>query len=249
MNESQHHRGPDETGMHFAPGHRTRSQAAVHHRPRHRPAAAFQRGWLGRRGVQRRDLQLPRADPGADRARPRLPHPQRHRGHRARLGSLGRGLRRALSRHVRLRRCGTRSAQTLFLARDRLGVKPLYYAQLPDGMLLFGSELKSLLAHGGLPREIDPRAVEDYFALGYVPEPRTVYASALKLPPAAHPVPAARAAGAPRRAATGTCASPAAIRSRPNPNAVLGHVFAPAPVSVVQGRGLPREQSAVIDAS
>lgn len=74
--------------------------------------------------------------------------------------------------------------QTLFLARDRLGVKPLYYAVLPDGMLIFGSELKALLAHGGLPREIDPYAVEEYFALGYVPEPRTIFAGACKLPPA-----------------------------------------------------------------
>lgn len=73
--------------------------------------------------------------------------------------------------------------QTLFLARDRLGVKPLFYAQLPDGMLLFGSELKSLLSHGSLGREIDPRSVEDYFALGYVPEPRTIFTSALKLAP------------------------------------------------------------------
>jgi asparagine synthase (glutamine-hydrolysing) len=74
--------------------------------------------------------------------------------------------------------------QTLFLARDRLGVKPLHYAQLPDGTWLFGSELKSLLAHGGLRRDIDPRSVEDYFTLGYVPEPRTIFASAHKLPPA-----------------------------------------------------------------
>ncbi len=77
-----------------------------------------------------------------------------------------------------------RNRDTLFLARDRLGVKPLYYALLPDGMLLFGSELKSLLAHGGLARDIDPFAVEEYFALGYVPEPRTIFSGALKLPPA-----------------------------------------------------------------
>ena len=74
--------------------------------------------------------------------------------------------------------------QTLFLARDRLGVKPLYYALLPDGMLVFGSELKALLAHGRLAREIDPCAVEEYFALGYVPEPRTIFTGARKLPPA-----------------------------------------------------------------
>lgn len=76
-----------------------------------------------------------------------------------------------------------RNRQTLFLARDRLGVKPLYYALLPDGQLIFGSELKALLVHPGLTREIDARAVEDYFAYGYVPEPKTIYDSALKLPP------------------------------------------------------------------
>ena len=77
-----------------------------------------------------------------------------------------------------------RNRQTFFLARDRLGVKPMYYALLPDGWLLFGSELKSLLAQGGLKREIDPLAIEDYFALGYVPEPKTIFKQAKKLPPA-----------------------------------------------------------------
>jgi asparagine synthase (glutamine-hydrolysing) len=74
--------------------------------------------------------------------------------------------------------------ETLFLARDRLGVKPLHYALLPDGMLLFGSELKSLLAHGGLARDVDACAVEEYFALGYVAEPRTIFRAARKLSPA-----------------------------------------------------------------
>ena len=80
-----------------------------------------------------------------------------------------------------------RNRETLFLARDRLAVKPLYYALLDDGTLLFGSELKSLLAYqdgrGGLKREIDPLAVEEYFALGYVAEPRCIFRQARKLPP------------------------------------------------------------------
>ena len=76
-----------------------------------------------------------------------------------------------------------RNCETLFLARDRLGVKPLYYAQLDDGLVLFGSELKSLLAHGGVRRDIDPLAVEEYFALGYVAEPRTIFRQAKKLEP------------------------------------------------------------------
>jgi asparagine synthase (glutamine-hydrolysing) len=80
-----------------------------------------------------------------------------------------------------------RNKQTLFMARDRLGVKPLYYALLDDGTLLFGSELKSLLAYqhngGGLKRDIDPQAIEEYFALGYVAEPRTIFRQAKKLSP------------------------------------------------------------------
>ena len=77
-----------------------------------------------------------------------------------------------------------RNKETLFLARDRLGVKPLYYALLPDGQCVFGSELKAVLLHPGVTRNIDPCAVEEYFALGYVAEPRTIYASVQKLPPA-----------------------------------------------------------------
>ena len=75
-------------------------------------------------------------------------------------------------------------SETLFIARDRLAVKPMYYALLPDGQFLFGSELKSILVHGGLARDIDPLAVEEYFALGYVAEPRTIFRQAKKLPPA-----------------------------------------------------------------
>ena len=76
-----------------------------------------------------------------------------------------------------------RNREILFLARDRLGVKPLHYGTLPDGTFLFGSELKALLAYPQFPREIDHHAVEDYFAYGYVPEPRTIFSGALKLPP------------------------------------------------------------------
>ncbi len=77
-----------------------------------------------------------------------------------------------------------RNRQTLFMARDRLGVKPLHYAVLPDGQLLFGSELKTIVAHPGFSRELDDRAIEDYFAFGYVPDPRTIYRGAAKLAPA-----------------------------------------------------------------
>ena len=78
-----------------------------------------------------------------------------------------------------------RNQQTLFLARDRMGVKPMHYAWLADGTFMFGSELKVITAHPGFVRDIDPLAVEDYFSFGYVPDPRCIYRNAHKLP-AAH---------------------------------------------------------------
>jgi asparagine synthase (glutamine-hydrolysing) len=74
--------------------------------------------------------------------------------------------------------------QTLFLARDRFGEKPLYYTLLGDGRLLFGSELKALLADPAVRRDLDPHAVADYFAYGYIPDPRSIYSGVAKLPPA-----------------------------------------------------------------
>jgi asparagine synthase (glutamine-hydrolysing) len=76
-----------------------------------------------------------------------------------------------------------RERQTLFLARDRLGVKPLYYAELANGLFIFGSELKSLKMHPDLPKDLDPTAIEDYFGFGYIPDPKTIYKSVYKLEP------------------------------------------------------------------
>ncbi|SEK61458.1 asparagine synthase (glutamine-hydrolysing) [Sphingomonas palmae] len=73
------------------------------------------------------------------------------------------------------------ATQTLFLARDRMGVKPLHYAELSDGAVAFGSELKALLAHPLLRRKPDVRAVEDYFAYGYVPDDACLVAGVSKL--------------------------------------------------------------------
>ncbi len=72
--------------------------------------------------------------------------------------------------------------RTLFLARDRLGVKPLFYALLSDGSLAFASELKGLTAHPLLRRDLDPLAVEDYLTWGYVPDHRSILAGVQKLP-------------------------------------------------------------------
>ncbi len=76
-----------------------------------------------------------------------------------------------------------RARETLLLARDRLGIKPLYYAE-QDGVLAFASELKALLPVLRR-RELDPGALEEYVALGYVPAPRSMLAGVRKLP-AAH---------------------------------------------------------------
>ena len=75
-------------------------------------------------------------------------------------------------------------ASRLVLARDRAGEKPLYY-WLQDDTLLFGSEIKTILQHPGVSRQLDPEALSQYFFYGYFPTPRSVYADIKKLP-AAH---------------------------------------------------------------
>lgn len=72
--------------------------------------------------------------------------------------------------------------KTLFLARDRFGVKPLYLTRLSDGSLAFASELKGLLAHPLLRREPDLAALEDYMTWGYVPDTRSMLKGVSKLP-------------------------------------------------------------------
>jgi len=76
-----------------------------------------------------------------------------------------------------------RNRQLLFLARDRLGIKPLYYALLDNGDLVFASELKALRLHPRFRPQLDRLAVEEYFGFGYVPEPRSIYQGVCKLPP------------------------------------------------------------------
>jgi asparagine synthase (glutamine-hydrolysing) len=71
----------------------------------------------------------------------------------------------------------------LLLARDRLGKKPLVYS-LRDGRLAFASEIKAILELPGISRDIDPLAVDQYFSVGYIPQPRTIYRGVRKLPPA-----------------------------------------------------------------
>jgi asparagine synthase (glutamine-hydrolysing) len=75
------------------------------------------------------------------------------------------------------------NARRLLLARDRLGVKPLYYAAVPGG-IVFGSEIKSLLEDPEVPREWRAEALDAYLTLLYIPAPDTIYRGIHKLPPA-----------------------------------------------------------------
>ncbi len=70
----------------------------------------------------------------------------------------------------------------LWLVRDRLGIKPLVYS-LEEGRLVFGSEIRAVLADESVPRDISPEATWDFFSYGYVPTPATIYKSIAKLPP------------------------------------------------------------------
>lgn len=182
MNESQHHRGPDEGDLHLEPGvgfgHRRLSVIDIA---------------TGQQPIFNDDKSVALVFNGEVYNYLELMDELRGHGYVFRTKSDSEAIVRAWEHwgedcvhhlrgmfafmiHDRRRDC-------LFMARDRLGVKPLHYGVTEDGWLLFGSELKSLMAHGGLRQEIDPRAVEAYFALGYVPDPWTIYRHAQKLAP------------------------------------------------------------------
>jgi len=75
------------------------------------------------------------------------------------------------------------AAHRLLLVRDRLGIKPLYWARLADGGVLFASEIKTLFASGLLDPEVDESLLDTWLVHGYVPAPRTLYKGVNKLPP------------------------------------------------------------------
>jgi asparagine synthase (glutamine-hydrolysing) len=74
-------------------------------------------------------------------------------------------------------------ARRLFIARDRAGEKPLYHTLTPEGTFVFGSELKCLLEHREVRREVDPEALDAYLTFGYVPDPLAIFRGVEKLPP------------------------------------------------------------------
>jgi len=75
------------------------------------------------------------------------------------------------------------SKQTMLLARDRIGIKPLFYAEHTQG-LVFGSEIKAIFAHTSIKKACDSSIVDAYLALGYVPRPQTIFEGIQVLPPA-----------------------------------------------------------------
>ena len=182
MNDTQHHRGPDEGGYHFEPG-----LALGHRRLAIIDIASGQQPMFNEDGsvavvfngeIYNFQQLVPELEALGYRFRTRsdtevVVHAWRAWGedcvHRFR-GMF------AFAVH-------DRTQGTLFMARDRMGVKPLFYSLLDDGTLLFGSELKVLMAHPKLDRSFDPCAIEEYFALGYVAEPRTIFKGARKLSP------------------------------------------------------------------
>ncbi|HEX2681117.1 MAG TPA: asparagine synthetase B, partial [Candidatus Dormibacteraeota bacterium] len=69
----------------------------------------------------------------------------------------------------------SRRERSLFLARDRVGKKPLYYARLPKGGIVFGSEIKAILQHPEIKPEPDLAAIDEYLTTQYVPSPLTAF--------------------------------------------------------------------------
>ena len=74
-----------------------------------------------------------------------------------------------------------RNRGQLFMARDRLGKKPMHYARTPAGGLLFASELCAFETIQGIDRGLSPQAIDDFFAFGYIPDPATIYRGIHKL--------------------------------------------------------------------
>jgi asparagine synthase (glutamine-hydrolysing) len=179
MTDALTHRGPDERGTHLATGIAlgVRRLAIVDPRAGQQPVAsedgqvvAIQNGELYNHLELRRELSSHTFRSACDTEV--LPHLYEH---------CGTALPRRLRGKFALAVWDARERR-LLLARDRLGVKPLYYARVGD-LLLFASELKSLLASGLVPTGLDYAAIDAYLSFGFVPAPLTPLAAVRKLEP------------------------------------------------------------------
>ncbi len=147
----------------------------------HQPFVDESRPTCGRRRTARSTTTSELREQLAAR-RSHAAQPLRHGGPAAPLRGARAGPRRAPARHVRRGRLGRRDARRGVLIRDRLGVKPLYYA-IVDGVVVFGSELKCVIASGLVDDTLDPEAIAAYLTLGFVPAPLTPLKQVRKLQP------------------------------------------------------------------
>ncbi len=182
MTDVMAYRGPDDAG--YVSGRRllARRAAALDHRRRGRPPAVRRRARprLGR--PERRDLQPRRAPRGARGARPRPAQPLRHRGAPAPLRGARPGARRAPARDVRRRGLGPGRAPRRADPRPARA-SSRSTTRSPATCVVFGSELKCVLASGLVSDELDPEAIAAYLTLGYVPGPMTPLRQVRKLGP------------------------------------------------------------------
>ena len=181
MTDMMTYRGPDERGVHQAAGIAlgARRLSIVDVAAGHQPTSnedgsvrAIQNGELYNHGALRSSLAGDGHVFGSDCDTDVIPHLYERFGESF-VDHL-RGMFGIAVWDARRRR--------LVLARDRLGIKPLYYAVSGD-VLVFGSEIKSLLASGLVPTGLDHEAVRAFLTLGFVPGPQTILASVQKVLP------------------------------------------------------------------
>ena len=170
------HRGPDDRGIwQSARGHAAFAHTRLAISICRRPAISRCRSTDGRltitfNGEIYNFVELRRE---LERRGVTFPLAQRHRGHPARLRRVRPTLSSSGCAACSRSRSGTSRAQRCLLARDRFGIKPLYYHD-SGTRLMFASEVRALLQSGLVPRRSMPRAAYEYFRAGSVPEPRTL---------------------------------------------------------------------------
>ena len=171
MTTALRHRGPDGDGFHVEPGVGLGHRRLAHHRPR-RPASSRCSTRTARSAVvfNGEIYDFARLRTGLESPGPRLPHPLRHRDDRPCLGKLGPGMPRPPLGMFAFA-LWDRNRGQLFLARDRLGKKPLYYSLLPTASSSSPPSCAACRPTRSVPRRLAPEAIEDYLAFGYIPEP------------------------------------------------------------------------------
>ena len=205
------HRGPDDEQIHIEPGVALGARRLSIVDLAGRPAADRQRGRLDLGRLQRRALRVSRAPPGAPGPRPPPRHPLRHRGSGStstRTCARGCSPRPAASSPSR---SGTATTRTLILGRDRVGICPLYYAEA-DGWLLWGSEIKALLASGMVEARPDRKGIDHLLHFFCAGTTRTFFEGIKSIPPGHY----LQGPGRPGRAeaSTGTSTSPTPAQER-----------------------------------